>query len=164
MKPGAGAKRALESLLKDKSETDKLLLLRKQIEMRVLGFGWTQFATKWSAQADCRIGTVAHLSALLVDEILPEEAKLARENRLPTEAAPPHHTMYDIGQLGTADADALAISSKALFSAAELKRKAEVAMQRRLEAGISDHVEGAQALVAPAFDQALLGKRMEVTL
>ena len=68
----------------------------------------------------------------------------------------------DLGQLGTADADVLEIESRALFSAEELRTKAEAAMQRRLETGISDAVEDQQDIGAPAFDQALVGKRIEV--
>ena len=123
---------------------------------------WTQFATRWSSQADQRIGTVAHLKALLVDELLPEEIALRRLKRLPSEAAPPHHTARDLGTLGTKDCDALSLESKALFSESELKAKAEAEVQRRIAAGISDSVQGRQPLQAPAFNQQLVGKRLEV--
>ena len=59
----------------------------------------------------------------------------------------------DLGQLGAANADALAVKSKALFSAAELKVKAEAAVKRREAAGISDSVERMQPDDAPPFDQ-----------
>ena len=39
--------------------------------------------------------------------------------------APPHCEMKDIGQLGTADADADLISKRSIFSAEELLAKAE---------------------------------------
>ena len=58
--------------------------------MRVLGLGWEQYATRWSSQADQKIGSVKHLKALL-NEIIIEEMALARLKKLPTEAAPPHH-------------------------------------------------------------------------
>jgi hypothetical protein len=73
-----------------KSEAEQLEFLRKQIEMRTLGLGWTQFATRWSSQADRKIGTVKHLTALL-KEIICEEIVLKGRKQLPTEAAPPHH-------------------------------------------------------------------------
>ena len=47
-------------------------------------------------------------------------------------------------------------------AATELRVKAQAAMQRRLEAGISDEVEDLQPDVPPPFDQALVGKRIEV--
>ena len=47
------------------------------------------------------------------------------------------------------------------FSAAQLEEKAEAEMQRRIEAGITDDVEYRQG-DAPAFDQALVGKWLEV--
>ena len=75
--------------------------------------------------------TVAHLTALLADEILPHQAAEQRLKRLPTEATPPQFTAKDLGQLGAANADALAIKAKAIFSTAELKAKAEAAVKRR---------------------------------
>ena len=84
------------------------------------------------------------------------------ERGLPTEAAPPQHERRDLGQLGTADADATEISKRALFSAAELDAKAGAAMQRREAAGVTCSVERMQPDEAPAFDQELVGKRIEV--
>jgi hypothetical protein len=98
--------------------------------------------------------------ALLIDNILPHEH--AERRQLPTEAAPPHFTAKDLGQLGTANADALAIKSKAIFSIDELKLKAEAAVQRREAAGISDSVERLQPADPPPFDQRLVGKRIEI--
>jgi hypothetical protein len=60
-----------------KPAAQQLECLRRQIEMRVLALGWTQYSTRWSSKADSRIGTVAHLTALL-EEILTEEMALAR--------------------------------------------------------------------------------------
>ena len=134
--------------------------------VRVLGCGWTQYATRWSSKADSRIGTVAHLQTLL-EEIIVEERSRARftagtDRGLPTEAAPPQHEARNLGQLGTADADAVEISKRALFSAEELEAKAQAAMKRREESGVADRVERLQQEEAPAFDQALVGKRIEV--
>lgn len=155
------SKEVISALAARKSEAEKLEFLRKQIEMRVLGLGWTQFATRWSSQADEKIGTAAHLTALL-NEIILEEIALARLNKLPTEATPPHHQARELKSLGTGDADALEIEARALFSADELRVKAEKAMQRRLVDGTSDAVENQQPLTPPPFDQALVGKKLEV--
>ena len=144
-----------------KPAAQQLEYLRRQIEMRVLALGWTQYSTRWSSKADSRIGTVAHLTALL-EEILIEEMALARLNKLPTEPAPPHHEARDLGQLGTADADALEIQARALFSADELRAKAEVARQRRVVDGVADPVQWQQQKEAPVFDQSLVGKYIEV--
>ena len=158
----ARSKREVEAYLKDKAEALQLEFLRKQIEMRVLGLGWERYATRWSSRSDERIGTVAHLKALLVDEIIPEEVALERLNQLPTEAAPPHHKAARVKTLGTIDADAQEVETKALFSTEELKAKAEAARQRRVEAGIQDNVENMQPLHPPAFSQELVGKQIEV--
>lgn len=63
---------------------------------------------------------------------------------------------------GTLDADAAALECQALFSVEELRAKAEKARQRRLEAGITDAVEDLNPSLAPAFDQALVGKWIEL--
>ena len=164
--PAAIKKALLDENGKDKPEAQKLEYLRLQIEMRVLGLGWTEYSTRWSSKGDDRIGTVAHLHSLL-EEIVTDERGRARftagTNRgLPTEAAPPQTGMATVGQLGTADADATAVSAKAVFNADELRKKAEAERERRIEAGIADGVEALQPDEAPAFDEALVGKRLEV--
>ena len=151
---------------RQKPEVQQLEYLRYQIEMRVLGLGWTQYATRWSSSKDSRVGTVAHLQQLL-EEILSEERGRERFERgtakgLPSEAAPPQGEWRDTKQLGTLDADAQAVRSRVRFSADELKQKAKGEMQRREEAGISDAVERKQPEHAPAFNQELVGKRIEV--
>ena len=158
----ARSKADVERALKDRPEAQQLEYLRKQIEMRVLGLGWTQFDTRWSSNKDSRIGTVAHLKALLIDDIIPEEMAQRRRKELPTEAALPHMTQRDLGRLGTVDADVADIEKKAVFSAEELAVKAEAEMQRRIEAGIADTVENLNGHDAPAFDQQLVGKQLEV--
>ena len=100
----ATSRGAVERAMRDRSEAWQLEFLRKQIEMRTLGLGWEQYATRWSAQEDQQIGTVAHLQALLVDDIIVEEMALARLNKLPTEAAPPHYRARDMQALGTGEA------------------------------------------------------------
>ena len=98
----------LNSAGRSKPEAQQLEYLRNQIEMRVLGLGWTQYATRWSSSADSRIGTVAHLQELL-EEIIGEEIVLKGRKKLPTEAAPPQAQWHDSAQLGTLDADALEV-------------------------------------------------------
>ena len=149
-----------------KPEAEQLEYLRHQIEMRVLGLGWSQYSTRWSSQADTRIGTVAHLTDLL-QEILQEERSRGRltpgsMRGLPTEAAPPAQQAPDLGQLGTLDADAAEITRKSMFSAEELNAKVEVARQLRIAQGIADPVQWTQSKEAPPFDQSLVGKQLEV--
>ena len=60
-----------------KPEAQQLEYLRYQIEMRVLGCGWTHYSTRWSSKVDSDIGTVAHLQSLL-EEIILEERGRAR--------------------------------------------------------------------------------------
>ena len=159
---GVNTAEDVNKMLRGKSEAQQLEDLRLQIEMRVLGLGWSQFSTRWSSKQDSSIGTVSHLKQLLVGEILPEEKTMRRLKKLPTEAAPPHYSGKDVGTLGTADADALEVEAKSLFSKEELKLKAQAALKRREEAGISDSVERLQPKQAPPFDQMLVGKWIEI--
>ena len=146
------------------AEAQKLEWLRLQIEMRVLGLGWSQFATRWSSKADSRIGSVAHLQKLLVEELLPFEMAERRLKKLPTEAAPPQSLQKEARSLGALDADAVEVEKKTLFSTEELRRKSDEAMQRRVADGTADNVEALQPPKdqAPAFDQDLVGKWIEV--
>ena len=85
--------------------------------------------------------SVVYLQTLL-EEIIVKERSRARftagtDRGLPTEAAPPQHEARNLGQLGTADADAVEISKRALFSAEELEAKAQAAMKRREESRAS---------------------------
>ena len=96
-----------------------------------------------------------------LEEIVDEEVARGRFTPgtcrgLPTEACPPQFDARDLGQLGTADPDAAGIASRALFSADELRAKAEQERQRRVEAGIADGVEMMQPKKAPPFDQLLV--------
>ena len=144
------------------AEAEKLKWLRLQIEMRVLGLGWSQFATRWSSKADSCIGSVAHLQKVLIDELLPFETAERRLQRLPTEGAPPQSLQKEARALGTLDADAVEIEKKTLFSTEELQRKSDEAMQRRVADGTADDVEAVQPSEAPAFDHNLVGKWIEV--
>ena len=151
----------VDAWMVERPEAQKLEFLRKQIEMRVLGCGMTQFATNWSSSSDATIGTVEHLRGVL-EEIVIEERSLKRLKRLPKEAAQPQFITRERQQLGTADEDVLDVESRALFSSAELERKTALAMERRRATGISDDVEDLQPLRAPTFDERLVGKRLEV--
>ena len=88
-----------------------------------------------------------------MEQIIPEEMALERLGKLPTEAAPPRHLARESKLLGTVDADARTIASKALFSTEELRAKAEAARKRAMDAGIFDYVEtqqvGRHSLMSP---------------
>ena len=159
---GVQDKSALEARLKDLSPSQQLAELRHQIEMRTVGCGWRQFATKWTFFSDERHHTIEKLRSMLLDDILPHEKSLRRMKRLPAEAAPPQLTAHTIKDLGTADADALRIEATALFNVANLKAKAEAARERREGQGVSDRWEALQPTEPPPFDTRLVGKRLEV--
>ena len=98
----------------------------------------------------------------MLEELARKRFSPGDERGLPTEAAPPQDRLRELKQLGTLDADAAALEAKAVFSTDELKRKAELERQRRIEAGVSDAVEDMQANEAPPFDSELVGKWLEI--
>ena len=152
----------LDAALKDLSINDQLAELRRQIEMRTVGLGWHEFATKWSFDADARNQTRDELQRILLDDILPHERALRRTKKLPAEAAPPQLRTRALKELGTADADALRLEATSLFNVPNLLAKAQAERARREAAGISDSVEAIQPPTAPPFNIQLVGKWIEV--
>ena len=149
---GAKDCKGLDAALEGMTELQQIGELRRQIEMRTLGCGWTQFETKWGFFADERQHTLQLLKSMLVSDIVPHEMALARKKRLPTEAAPPQLTKRAMKVLGTLDADAARIEAQSTFNVELLRPKAEAARARREAAGISDSVEARQPEHAPPFD------------
>jgi len=178
----------LEKELKKRSAQDQLDYLRNQIEMRVIGLGWTQFGTRWSSRKDDSVGSLDHLKSLLKD-VLAEEKALGRLGQLPTCAAPPPMRVKSYKQLGTPCIDAQELQGQvrasvrpsvrpsarpparprravyccqALFNVDELEAKAQLVREQREAAGISDRVEDGQPELPPPFDESLVGKEIEV--
>eukprot|EP00966_Prymnesium_polylepis_P136876 3162791-Prymnesium_polylepis.1 len=108
---GIADKKVLTARLKELSMPQQIRELRRQIEMRTLGLGWTQFSTKWGFFSDETQHTWQKLHTMLVDDIFPHELALRRRKQLPTEAAPPQLKSHVLKSLGTADADALRIEA-----------------------------------------------------
>ena len=135
--------------------------LKEQIEMRVLGLGWTQFATTWSSGKDAHVGTIAHLQKLL-EEILVYEMAQQRLKRIPTEPAAPEMKARTMKELGTATCDAQELAAQSLFSVEEVRLAAVAEQLRRDEALVDDPVEREQPADAPTLDAKLVGTRLEV--
>lgn len=83
----------LKRVLGGKSEPEQLAELRRQIEMRTVGCGMTQFETKWGFFSDERSHKIEDLKRMLLDDILPHEIQLRRLNKLPTEARRPRSAL-----------------------------------------------------------------------
>ena len=130
--------------------------------MRVVGLGRREFATKWTFFADERAHTIEKMREMLLSDILPHERALRRLKKLPTSAAPPQLKSCTIKDLGTIAADALRLEAQSLFNVEQLLAKAEKARAERERRGVSDSVEVRQPPRAPAFDSALVGRRIEV--
>ena len=100
--------KVLDVVLADnKSDNDQLAELRRQIEMRTVGLGWTEFATKWGFLTDEKRQKEADLRRVLIDDILPHEHAQRRLKKLPAAAVPPQLKPRALKVLGTEDNDAL---------------------------------------------------------
>ena len=152
----------LKEALKGLSANEKIAELRRQIEMRTVGCGWTHFRVQWGYHTDEKEATIKAWTAQLLEEILPYEISLRRKKQLPAQAAPPQLGPRVIKELGTVDVDALRIEARSLFNIDNLLARATAERERREAAGISDSVEAKQQPVAPAFDINLGGKQIEV--
>ena len=64
---GVKTAKALDELLQPLSANDKVAELRRQIELRTVGLGWAQFATKWTFYNDERAHTTELLRRMLLD-------------------------------------------------------------------------------------------------
>jgi hypothetical protein len=159
---GARDRKQLDAALKGKSTTEKLAELRRQIEMRTLGCGWTHFKVKWGFDPDEKEETIKAWRKQLLDEIIPHEMTLRRQKRLPAAAAPPQVCSRITKVLGTTDTGALQLEAQGLFNVAGLLERAQVERARREAAGISDGVEAKQQAKAPLFNTELVGKWLEV--
>ena len=102
----------LDAVLAPMSPNEQVAELRRQIEMRTLGCGWTQFATKFTFFADEKEHTTEQLRGVLLEDILPHEIALRRKKKLPTAAAPPQTKVRMLKALGSDDADALRLEAK----------------------------------------------------
>lgn len=104
-------KEKLEARLKTLSIPQQIQELRRQIEMRTLGLGWTQFSTKWGFFSDEKQHTWERLHSMLVDDIIPHELALKRKGQLPKEAVMPQLTPRLVKTLGTVRSSLVGCSS-----------------------------------------------------
>ena len=88
----------LDSALKvEKSEKQKIELLKAQINIRVHGYGWACFNTAWPSSTDKTVGTVADL-ARRVKQIFSDEK--AEKPRPPSEPPVPDTATNHLKTLG----------------------------------------------------------------
>ena len=83
------SKAELERALSGKSASEQVAELRRQIEMRTVGCGWSQFLAKWTFYSDERAHTIDTLKEMLLKDILPYEKQLQTKKKLPKAAEPP---------------------------------------------------------------------------
>ena len=143
------------------SATARVAYLREQIELRVLGFGWSDLACKWGEDSELVEAKAARLLGHLKD-VLVEERVRRQNGEIPTEPPMPEFRAKELKQLGTPTADALELAKRALCSPEQLKAATERERERRQQAGFADEVQAVQQYDAPELDGQLVGARLEI--
>jgi hypothetical protein len=140
----------------------KLDYLREQIEMRVVGLGFTEFKTPWSSSTDETVGSLEALTQLLTDILWDERARQI-DGDLPEVAVVPIMKRKTFKQLGTPTAQATELAQKIKdLSDEELLELAEEERQRLEEEGELDAIGDVQQEEAPAINDSLIGSGLEV--
>ena len=136
--------------------------LRLQIEMRVVGLGFTEFKTPWSSSKDEKIGTVPELTALLRDILIEEEERRVC-HELPEVAVIPVMKRKTFKALGdpTVQAGELGATIKE-FTVEELLTLAEQKRAEMEEAGELDVVADEQPEDPPPLDASIIGTELEI--
>ena len=106
-----------KELKKLPSDSKRLALLKEQINIRTLGFGWLDFKTPWSKKGDSSVGTVKDLTSKLKQVFIDESDRLP-----PGDAPVPDASTKKIRTLGTLTDQAAELQKH--YSAAEMKRSA----------------------------------------
>ena len=136
-----------------KSSNAKLVYLKEQILIRVVGFGWHQFATQWSSVKDPYVGTEPHLTAHL-SSVLQYELS----NGAPDAAYVPQLVSRRVKQLGTPTEQRIEFNTSLQVSEAQRQQHVAAARARRDEAtgGSTAHL---QPHVAPPLE---IGMKLEI--
>ena len=137
------------------SESAKLEALKENIRMRVIGFGWTQFAITWSSKGKKR--SVVELTHHM-KMIIKEEKKLTP----PTDPAIQLPTRDELPVLGTTATQQLIDSNEtAHIDEEQFRKEVEELRQQREDRGEGSIYSALQPLVCPEPDE-LVDKRIDV--
>lgn len=130
--------------------------------MRVIGLGFVEFKTAWQSSKDETVGSLADLTATLVD-ILREERERREDDELPTLAVVPIMKRMEFKALGdpTVQAGLLAdcikdVPAEELLVLAEERR---IALE---EAGEIDRLGDIMPPLPPPLDDSIIGTQLEV--
>mmetsp|Transcript_1248 Transcript_1248/g.3086 ORF Transcript_1248/g.3086 Transcript_1248/m.3086 type:complete len:285 (-) Transcript_1248:351-1205(-) len=139
------------------SAASKIAYLREQIELRVLGFGWSDLSTAWKKQGESTDESItrllAHLSTVITEE---------RSRPMPVEPPLPDFRAKSLKQLGQPTEDAEELAKTALCSPEQLAAAIAAEHARREEAGFSDSVQAVQPQHPPDLDNDLVGAQLEI--
>jgi hypothetical protein len=161
---------AMAALRKVDALTGKRDFLRHQIEMRVNGLGWSDFATPWQKTGESLQASVTRLQSHLKDVLVEETVRRRRGEIVwrdgtlikPTEAAMPDFKSKTLKQLGTPTDDSTELAARALCSPEQLAAAIVRERERREAAGFTDREQMKQPPDAPPLDSNLVGKQLEI--
>jgi len=136
------------------SESAKLEALKENIRMRVIGFGWTQFAITWSSKGKKR--SVVELTHHM-KMIIKEEKKLTP----PSDPAIQLPTRAELPVLGTATQQLIDSNETAQIDEEQFRKEVEELRQQREDRGEGSIYSALQPLVCPEPDE-LVDKRIDV--
>jgi hypothetical protein len=137
-----------------KSETAKIEALKENIRMRVIGCGWTQFATTWSHQGKKKS----------VDELKNHPKWIIKEEKKLTVPSDPFielPTRAELPVLGTATQQLIDSNNTAQIDEEQFRKDAQEMRQQREDRGEGSIFSVLQPLVCPEPDE-LLDKRIDV--
>eukprot|EP00966_Prymnesium_polylepis_P147344 3403353-Prymnesium_polylepis.3 len=134
----------------------QIAYLREQLELRVLGCGWSDLAVPIKQAGETPADQVKRLLNHL-RTVLQEE----KERTRPTAPPLPDFKAKTLKQLGTPTADSIELASRALCSPEQLRAAIEREQERRVAAGFADAVQALQPTEAPAMES-LGGVRLEI--
>jgi hypothetical protein len=143
------------------SDTERVRWLRFQMELRTLGFGWSDLAVPVKQGNETAKEQVARLRSQL-KEILREEKVRRRNGKVPDEPPMPDFEAKSLKQLGQATAESLDLAKRAMCDPVELQAAIERERKRRQDAGFADEVQAAQPPEAPPLDSSLEGAQLEI--
>ena len=149
-----------EPIVKKRNQL-KLNWLREQIDMRVVGFSWTEFKTSWSSGADEHVGTIEQLTGHL-KEVIETENERDDAGELPTSACAPIMNRKAFKPLGTLTKQAATLTSPFVeLSEEQLLARVQARHIQLQAAGEIDDLEDSQPLVEPPL-ASLIGWKIEV--
>jgi len=137
----------------DLSQTAKEDVVKEQIRIRVLGFGWSDLHCKWSDK------TADELFEHLIKKIIPEEQKRCIPQK--PKAILPSRGLRETHKLGTLTADVIELNKNEEKCKKDVVKAATEFRDKEIKEGKVDMTVQGQPTSAPKIDKTILDKRIQ---